>query len=603
MSRIAAIDWSRVVRRAAGPAAVLAAAALASAPLRRYSCGHDFDFHLLSWFEAANSWRHGLIYPHWTATPNYGAGEPRFIFYPPLTWMLGAALDLVLRWNSVILAMVFLTMAGAGLATRALALELLPDGAATLAGCVSIFSGYSLFNAYERSAFGEMMGGLLLPLLLLFALRERNPTAGLARRAFDGSLVPLAVAVASLWLSDVPVGIMGCYLLAAVSLGAALLRRSWAPVLRAAGGAVLGIGLASIYLVPATWEQRWVDVAQATTLDPGSRVEANWLFARHSDPSMDLHDAVLLKVSIVASSMLALALVALVVAWLRGRLNSRRDWWILLALILAAILFLQFSVSLPLWKSIPKLRMLQFPWRWMLVLEAPLGIFIAAAFWPAKRWRQAGLCSLFALLFIGATWFANHIFRQGCDADDSISGMLKAYRSGAGFEGYNEYAPPDADNSTVAAGLPGACLVADPGKALGAPSEDIDNPVWDPSQHSCLATFPAAWIAPEHFRVSAAIDEPGYLVLRLRRYPAWRVTLNGQAVRAVGNRDDGLMVVPAPRGAAEIDATWTTTADAIAGRWLSAIALVFVLAVCWLERKLRKQPNHQSSGQIRPRLS
>ncbi len=587
MSRLAAIDWRRLARRSIGPAVVIAAAALASAPLKieSYSCGHDFDFHLLSWFEAANSWHHGLFYPHWTATPNYGAGEPRFVFYPPLTWMLGAALQRLMPWNAVPAALVFLMLAGTGLATRALALEAISDGAATLAGCVAIFSGYSLFNAYERSAFGEMTGGCLMPLLLLFTFRERSPASSLTRRAFDGSLAPLAVVVAGLWLSDVPIGIMGCYLLAAVALGAAVLRRSWAPALRAAAAAVPGIGLASIYLLPAAWEQRWVDVAQATTLDPGSRVEANWLFARHSDPAMDLHDAVLLKVSIIASSMLLLALLALAVAWRRGRLRERRDWWILLSFVLAVILFLQFPVSKPVWMLVPKLRMLQFPWRWMLALEAPMGIFLAAAVWPARRRRQAGLAMLFAALFAGALLFADHNFRQDCDADDSISGMLRAWRSGTGFEGYNEYAPPDADNTLVAANLPGACLVSDPNKTLGAPSEDIDNPVWDRSQHSCEATYAAAWVEPEHFHIAASIVEPGFLVLRLRRYPAWRITVNGQPVRDVGSREDGLIVVPVARGAANIDATWGETGDAIAGRWLSAMALAFVTALWLLERK------------------
>ncbi len=591
MSRLAAIDWGRMARRCFGPAVVILVAALASAPLKiySYSCGHDFDFHLLSWFEAANSWRHGLFYPHWTATPNYGAGEPRFVFYPPLTWILGAALERLMPWGVVPAGLAFLLLAGTGLATRALALELLCDGPATLAGCIAIFSGYSLFNTYERSAFGEMTGGFWIPLLLLFALRERSEAVSSTRRAFDGSAAPLAIAIAGLWLSDVPIGIMGCYLLAAVALGAAVLRRSWAPVLRAAGAAMLGIGLASIYLFPATWEQRWVDVAQATTLDPGSRVEANWLFARHSDPAMDLHDAVLLKVSIIASTMLLLALLALAVAWRRGRLKEHRDWWILLASILAAILFLQFPVSKPVWTLAPKLLMLQFPWRWMLVLEAPMGVLLAAALWPAKRLRQAGLAILFAMIFVAATLFANYNFRQSCDADDSISGMLRTFRSGTGFEGYNEYAPPDADNSLVAAGLPGACLVPDPNKTLGAPSEDIDNPVWDPSQHSCQATFPATWVAPERFHVSATTHEAGYLILRLRKYPAWRVTLNGRPVREVGSRDDGLIVVPVPRGVANVDATWSTMGDAIAGRWLSGIAIAFVTVLCLLERRLRSR--------------
>ena len=80
-------------RRFLGPALILLAAS--SPPPRnspRPSCGHDFDFHLVSWFDAQQAGGTALFYPHWTPSANFGAGEPRFIFYPPLTWMLGAAL-------------------------------------------------------------------------------------------------------------------------------------------------------------------------------------------------------------------------------------------------------------------------------------------------------------------------------------------------------------------------------------------------------------------------------------------------------------------------------------------------------------------------------
>ena len=49
------------------------------------SCGHDFDFHLLNWMEAAHQFTHGNLHPHWAFTPAYDAGEPRFVFYPPLS--------------------------------------------------------------------------------------------------------------------------------------------------------------------------------------------------------------------------------------------------------------------------------------------------------------------------------------------------------------------------------------------------------------------------------------------------------------------------------------------------------------------------------------
>jgi len=97
-------------------------------------CGDDFEFHIVSWFDVQQSWQHGIAIPHWMQSVNYGAGEPRFMFYPPLTWMLGAALGSVLPWSLVPVAMIFLFLVVTGFAVRALALEVLPDAAATLAG-------------------------------------------------------------------------------------------------------------------------------------------------------------------------------------------------------------------------------------------------------------------------------------------------------------------------------------------------------------------------------------------------------------------------------------------------------------------------------------
>ncbi len=120
---------------------ILLAAFVAIVPqlIRGNSCGHDFDVHLVSWLDCVNAWRHGIPYPHWAPSPNYGAGEPRFVFYPPLTWMLGAALGLILPWHLAPIALTFLTLAATGLATRALALEALDDIPATLAGCAAHF--------------------------------------------------------------------------------------------------------------------------------------------------------------------------------------------------------------------------------------------------------------------------------------------------------------------------------------------------------------------------------------------------------------------------------------------------------------------------------
>ncbi len=593
----------RIARRMAGPVIILAAAALAMTPQRLlgYSCGHDFDFHLVSWFETLSSWRHGLYYPHWAVSPNYGAGEPRFVFYPPITWMLGAALRFLMGWGYVPIMLAYGMLAGTGLATRALARELLGDGAATLAGCVAIFSGYALFTAYERSAFGELTGGFWIPLLLLFALRDRNPADGPLKRALDGSALPLALVMAGIWFSNVPLGVIACYLLAGVAAALALMRRSWAPAIRAAFAAALGIGLACFFLIPAIWEQKWVDITQAIN-DPGIRIESSWLFARHSDPNLELHDMVLLRISIIAASMMAVLFACAAMVWMRNRsrsrtlsptrdeardampvkMSARREWWILLAVVPAAILLLQFPVSEFVWNALPKLRFLQFPWRWMVAVEAPMGIFFAAALWPMRlRWRVC-VSVVCALLFAGATLLAWRFFLTACEPEDSISAMLVTYAAGTGFDGDDEYEPPNADDSLVPTSLPGACLVDDAKAELATPSPDT-NPTWDAAQKTCEATFPTRWAQAENLRMKAEMPQAGYLVMRLRTYPAWQVTVNGATTPQFDKREDGLMAVPVPEGPIDLDIRWINTGDVIAGRWLSGIALLLSALLGWVE--------------------
>jgi hypothetical protein len=603
-------------RRFAGAAVILFAAAIAAAPIWIHGAAgaDDVDFHMISWLDAQHSWLSGIPYPHWAPSPNFGAGEPRFVFYPPLTWMLGAAVGLVLPWGLVPVAVVFLLLAGTGLATRALARQMVPGAPATLAGCAALFSGYALFTAYERLAVGELCGGLWIPLLLLFALRDRNPSAGLWRRVMDGSTLPLALAMAGCWLSDAPVGVMASYLLAAVALAAAITTRSWFPVVRASIAFASGVALAAFYLIPAAWEQRWVDILQATGVngDPGLTIENNWLFPHHSDPALKLHDETLRFVSPIAVSMVTVALVSLVVLWLRGRLSIKsrsadsvpdrdpddarekisRSWWIPLALIPPAALLLLLPVSLPIWNLFPKLRFLQFPWRWVLVVEAPMGVFFASAVWACmsrRRWLRTVLPAICGLLFVAGTVFAMRNFFRDDPQASSLNTILSKYRSGAGFVGTDEYASPGSDTSIVATGLPDACMANNFDTELGVATNSVDNPIWRPEQGSCTSTATAQMRQPEHMRIETVATHAGFLILRLRSYPAWRITVNGRLASNIPIRDDGLIAVPVSQGPLDVSVDWTTTPDATAGRSVTLLALPALIAIGLTERKLRRK--------------
>jgi hypothetical protein len=81
------------------------------------------------------------------------------------------------------------------------------------------------------------------------------------------------------------------------------------------------------------------------------------------------------------------------------------------------------------------------------------------------------------------------------------------------------------------------------------------------------------------------VSHAGYLVLRLRRYPAWSVQVNGEPVTDEGKRDDGLMAIPVQAGYVDVTMDWMTTPDVKVGRWISFAALLAAAGMGFVERR------------------
>ena len=177
------------------------AAVLAALPLltRGYSCGHDFDFHLRSWMEVSTQWKSGIIKPVWAFHAAWDAGEPRFLFYPPLSWITGALLTLVLPWSSIAFSFTALVLFLSGVTMHRLLRRWVSPGIAIFGGCLYLVNPYMLFCAYERTAYAELMAAAWMPLLLIGLLRERV------------TAWRIAVAIALLWITNAPAAVVGCY--------------------------------------------------------------------------------------------------------------------------------------------------------------------------------------------------------------------------------------------------------------------------------------------------------------------------------------------------------------------------------------------------------
>jgi hypothetical protein len=514
--------------------------------------------------------------------------------------MLGAALGSIFPWHLVPLVFTFLVLAASGLATRALALQALGDAPSTLAGCIAISFGYPLYTAFSRCAFGEFTGGFWIPLLLLFALRDRSSFSPCWRRALDGSTLPLAVVYAGVWLSNIPLALMASYTLAITSILASIWARSCAHILRACLATALGLGLAAFFVLPAAYEQPWADFARAIE-HPRMQIEYRFLFFPRPYPGLlqqhFSHQDYLF--SCMAISMLSLALVGAVFACKSGYPSVKNSWWVPLAFLPVLIFLLQFPVSLPIWNLLPKLRYLQFPWRWLVVLQAPMAFFLAAALWPNSKKniaRRSMIAAVCAILILANVAISGLFFHRSLARSLSISDLVTIVHSGNGLlRNWGEYVPPQTSRP-VPLGLPFACLSHTANARLLDASNDPDWQhkslfEWESRKdlnadlRSCDAVFSRFSGNTEHRRLTADLPYAGYLILRLRSFPAWKVLINGNGFSTLPQRQDSLLTVPVPQGPVTLTVDWITTPDVWAGRILTLLAVLALTALWIFERR------------------
>jgi hypothetical protein len=417
---------------------------------------------------------------------------------------------------------------------------------------------YMLFTAYERSAYGELLSAAWIPLLLLAVL---SPEVKATR---------IAIPIALLWLTNAPAAVIGCYATAifvVVRIVFAGWRKTPHASLRlasaAAGGISLGIGLAAFYLIPAAWERRFVQVSMATIVN--MRIDHNFLFER-TGTSLDAvtHDEVLRTASWIAVSLLCAAILSLVAC--RIRRHSDVENPLPTTPLLSCILLIAFLLtgwSNPIWQHTPELTFLQFPWRLLTIVAPVYALALSVAISGGIRLSLAVAFGVALSSAAVLTFAAYSPFHQVAESGQTIPSRLHAFLRNEGAEPTDEYTPQTADNDALTPGNPPYWLASDP--TASVPRNSQPGP------------------APSHFTVT--VDGPGFLILNLRDYPAWHVSVNGKLETERDKRDDGLVAFPVHTATSIVDIRYGRSFDDIAGDAVSGTGILLLGSLVLRERR------------------
>ena len=471
-------------------------------------------------------WKHGILYPRWAALAHFAYGEPRFVFYPPASWTLGAAIGRIFPWTIASPVYIWIVLVLAGIAMFLLARRWLGQRDAVFAAVLYAVNPYHLVIVYWRSAFAELLASCLVPLLVL-----------LIWKAIEGErqvVAPLGLLLAAAWLTNAPAAVMIHYSLALLIVFLPWKNRSPKLLLITAGGVALGACLSAFYLLPAIYEQRWIDIANAVSA--GSRPSDNFLFIHTTDPDHDAFNRIVSWLAVLEVTMILAAAIT-------GKLwrDAGREVWKALCVWALACSILMLPMSAVLWKVLPKLQFMQFPWRWLLCLSMVFTLFVTIGL---RRWWLRGAVCAMSLVVIVVAW--RYVQAPWWDTAADLREMQDNMATGGGYEGTDEYTPLGADPSAIDKDAR-KVTVAGPAHAA------IDVLRWDAESKTFTAQMSAA-------------DQ---VALRLFRYPAWQASVNGREVETTAREGTGQMLIPVSAGMNRVEVTFVPTWDRTAGGWIS----------------------------------
>ncbi len=381
--------------------------------LRGFPDGDDVRHHYRWAYYFWEELKEGAVYPRWLAGANRGYGSPAMFYYPPFTFYVVAAFNVVAR--NLLLSIKLscaLAMMASGVSMYKFSRPMLSRGACVIAALLYMTAPYHIFELWRVNALSEFWSLVWIP-LILDAVRRIAQGQGWRASAY------LGLSYGLLLLTNVPISVIVTLILPIFVL---ILTRDKRKLIQVGAGIALGLGISAIFLVSVLFETKYVHIdriledrySQAFAFEDLSAFSWTNLLSAANYRKFGAYRREANLTSIGVTLLFILASIVLmierrVVQQDRARATLIRATWI----VAFVSLLMTTRISEPLWSAVRSLQYLQSPFRWLVPATFATALLTAIALQigrsASRRIVFGGLLGTAILINIG---FSAHIATQ-----------------------------------------------------------------------------------------------------------------------------------------------------------------------------------------------
>lgn len=527
-----------------------------------FTFGQDIAYHINWATQVSGSIREGVIYPRWLSESNNGYGSPTTIFYAPFSLFLAGGINLIIP--SLILSLKVATFIGflfSGMWMYLFLRNFCGIGPSIAGGVAYQLLPYHMFDIYWRGALAEAFAFMWLPLILHFAYRACTEDTA-------NHWIGLSMSYAGLILTHIVSAYIFTFVVGAMALLFSFKSKNVRLLLKFIMSFILGFSISAVYFIPMVFERRFVHIEWLTEVPWGNYTDSFLFMLRSGGDSFFVH----LEQIVILEILLAVISIILIYCRIResDQLKLSQLWFF--SFLFAFSLLITTSYSIPLWKVIPGLQTIQFPWRWVMISTLAAAVLIGLAFdaysySEIKRDRFIRVfVAVFHALIIGNIYLASvHIFTAKPVEREDMEWILK--------DGGDviEYRPIWLTDKKKDFSKEKRTFVS---FKKGEGTTDIVN--WESQSRL--------------FKVNTSI--PSTVRISTFYYPGWTALVNGKEVSIDIEKDSGAMLLNLPAGENEVLLEFRDTPLRRGAKWVSILSLLAALFGLVMARRKRLMVNN-----------